>query len=167
MTSHNQFVLGYKTTKMRRMKDSSLTREYTRQKSTRTLQKRFKLLINNFSTGRGRHYPGGEIRQQSRTNKRIFDPGGDSDLPIRSGLRIFMGAIRLDNSKRNIPSRNSIGRTKHHSSSEPFLHLRNRAGVSFTSLRLEVRHLPVLRRVDHSDVDLRLHILAGNQRSSH
>lgn len=78
-----------------------------------------------------------------------------------------MGATGLDNTERDIPARNKVGGTKHHSGSESSLHICNCTVVSFIAMRIEVRDISVLRRLDHCDDGVRLCILAGNQRSSH
>lgn len=105
-----------------------------------------------------------QVRRWSGTLKRLFNTGCFCHLPICCSLWMVMGTARVDRPKRDLSIRNPISRTKHNSICQPLLHLRHRSGFPFSTLRFQIRDLPLLCRMDNYHDHLCVHLPARNKR---
>jgi hypothetical protein len=99
--------------------------------------------------------------------KELLGRGGGGDLPLRAGVRVVVGPAGVDGAERDLPAGDAVRGAEHHGGREPALHLRHRAGVPGAALRLQVRHLPLLRRLDHRHDSLRRRLPAGDKGRVH
>ncbi|KAK3019873.1 hypothetical protein RJ639_004181 [Escallonia herrerae] len=90
----------------------------------------------------------------------------DPNVHLRRRFRLVMGDSELAHSERNISNENPSSRTKHQCCSELRHHLCAVSDILDYAVPLQIRCVPVLRRLDRCHDRVRGTFCAGDQRDS-